>query len=145
MRLIEHCPTCAKPLVELSKTDILGEVYRSYKCGHSFAETTLIIKEAELDFVSADGRFEAREYQKQGVRFGLQARSCIIGDQMRLGKTPQSLLIVKNLRKAQPETPKKVLILVRSANLYQWVREYKTWTDLSLWGIFVIEGSKGLD
>jgi len=141
MRLQELCPTCAVPLIELSRTDILGETYRSYKCGHSFADTAIVVHEAELDFCSADGRFEARQYQKDGVRFGLQAKSCIIGDQMRLGKTPQSLLIVKNLRKTGE--PKKVLILVRSANLYQWVREYKTWTDLSLWGIFVIEGSKG--
>lgn len=140
MRLQSLCPLCSKPLEEMSATQILGEVYREYKCGHSFADAALAVDENSLDFFSADGRFEARQYQKEGIEFGMSAGSCIIGDQMRLGKTPQSLLIIKNLRRQG--RGKKVLILVRSANSYQWTREYKTWTDQSIGGIYLIEGSK---
>jgi len=49
MRLIESCPTCTKPLIELSRTDILGETYRSYKCGHSFADTAIVSSLSALE------------------------------------------------------------------------------------------------
>ncbi len=142
MTLRESCPTCAKPLVMLSSTDILGEVYKTYKCGHAFSDKQIVVDEESLDFTSADGTKELRHYQQIGMKFILESGgSCIIGDQMRLGKTPQACEAIRNLRRI--DKAKKVLIQVRGANIYQWVVEYKSWADLSLWGIFIIEGSKG--
>lgn len=48
--------------------------------------------------------------------------------------TPQALLALKN--SYQERTP--ALILVRSANLWQWVREYKVWCDTLPNGIFPV-------
>jgi SNF2 family DNA or RNA helicase len=92
-----------------------------------------------LDFDSCDGSKTARDYQKTGIEFILDSEfNCVIGDQMRLGKTPQSLLALKNAYAQR--TP--VLILVRAANLWQWIREYKVWTDSLPLGIYPIVGTK---
>jgi len=114
-----------------------------YKCGHSFSgPLTDVTKFVEqLDFTSKDGKKKARHYQEEGVKFIFESGfNCIIADQMRLGKTLQSLLALKNAYKER--TP--VLILVRSANLWQWIEEYKIWTDTLPLGIFPIIGSASL-
>jgi SNF2 family DNA or RNA helicase len=126
--------------VPISDTEIL----LSYKCGHS----DILIKELpkQLDFRAADSSksFVARKYQEEGVDFivnGFENNpgfNCVIADQMRLGKTPQSLLALKNAYAKR--TP--CLIIVRGANLWQWVREYKVWTDTLPFGIYPIIGSK---
>jgi len=98
------------------------------------------IDKNDLDFTSVDGsNKKARIYQETGVQFILETDfNAIIGDQMRLGKTPQSLLALKN--RFAERTP--CLILVRSANLWQWIREFKTWTSVLPNGIYPIIGSK---
>lgn len=120
----------------------LGETLslNTYKCGHIFTEEKISLDEQSLDFVSKDGSGKiARDYQKAGVEFIIKSGfNAIIGDQMRLGKTPQSLLALANAY--EERTP--CLILVRSANLWQWVREYKVWTDTLPNGIWPINGTK---
>lgn len=140
MKLIKNCVKCGKILEEMERLSFSAlEDFVTYKCGHS----AVIEKEQrkELVFTSADRtkNFEARDYQKKGVEFIVESGfNCIIADQMRLGKTPQSLLALANYK----DTKTPCLILVRSANLFQWVREYKTWTDTLPLGIFPIQGSK---
>ena len=147
MKLTEPCPLCQKPLALLSETAIGNEVLETFKCGHSFVRTAtektltnaLQPFVVPFDFTSADGTKQAREYQKTGVEFIINSGfNCAIADQMRLGKTPQSLLALKNAYAER--TP--ALILVRSANLYQWIRECKVWTDTLPLGIFPIIGSQ---
>jgi len=139
MRLVQTCPLCDKPLV-LATSHAVGDTdIREYKCGHLFTHQAIQVDESALDLSSVDGSKTARNYQRDGVEFILKSDfNCIIGDQMRLGKTPQSLLALKNAYAER--TP--CLILVRSANLWQWVREYKTWTDSLPAGIFPIQGTK---
>lgn len=140
MRLTSKCPICSKTL-ELTGSMPLGDHHlNTYKCGHIFSSKDVVI-EKPLDFTSTDGEKKARPYQEQGVEFIIKSGfNCIIADQMRLGKTPQSLLALKNAYAER--TP--CLILVRSANLWQWIREYKTWTDSLPMGIFPIVGTKSL-
>lgn len=143
MRLIEKCPLCNKDFILKSEFTIGSETFKEYKCGHSFVKTEngIEVFKEQLDFNAVDfsGKV-AREYQKEGVEFILDTNfNCVIADQMRLGKTPQSLLALKNAY--GDRTP--CLILVRSANLWQWIREYKIWTDSLPLGIFPIIGSKG--
>jgi SNF2 family DNA or RNA helicase len=108
-----------------------------YKCGHFTIKEKP--KKRELDYTSADGSKHLRDYQKEGVEFIFDSDfNCIIGDQMRLGKTPQSLIAYKNV--IEERSP--CLIVVRAANTYQWVRELKIWADESKLGIFLINGSK---
>ena len=143
MRLTTKCPYCDKVL-ELMRTETIGnETLEFYKCGHVLVKnlTSLCVPATvdELDFKSAEGTKTARDYQKTGIEFIVNSNfNCVIADQMRLGKTPQSLLALKN--SYAERTP--CLILVRSANLYQWIREYKIWTDTLPLGIFPIVGSR---
>ena len=141
-RLTILCPTCGKILEETSSTPFGDLVIQEYKCGHSFinpAAQAAAVMPDSLDFTSVAGDKLARDYQKTGIEFILKSDfNCVIGDQMRLGKTPQSLLALKN--KFSERTP--VLILVRAANLWQWIREYKVWTDSLPMGIFPISGTK---
>lgn len=106
----------------------------------------------QLESVFKDKR--ARNYQETGIKFALgydndqlvsrprpnrEVRVCI-ADQMRLGKTPQALLTVANLLKSGQA--RKVLIVVKSANLYQWIEEHKTWLTPLPTGIWPILGGK---
>ncbi len=138
MKLTYKCPHCQKQLV-LDREFPLGEtVLYAYRCGHVFAKTMHKTDKNSLDFTSTDGTKKARPYQEDGIEFIVNSGfNCIIGDQMRLGKTPQSLLALKN--RLKEKTP--VLIIVKSANLWQWTREFKTWvTGLPL-GLYPIIGS----
>lgn len=137
MRRILECSICKKPLQLIEKVSVGDGSIFSYKCGHSFFEDQE--EKSSAIFDSVDGSKHAREYQKTGVQFILDSGfNCIIGDQMRLGKTPQSLLALASDKNRFP-----CLILVRGANFYQWIEEYKTWTNPLPNGIFPIIGSKG--
>lgn len=136
-KLTYTCPICNKQL-KLSKEFKLDDTTMyEYTCGHVFSKRHDTI--GNLDFTSVDGSGKhARGYQERGVEFIHESDfNAIIADQMRLGKTPQALLALKNAYKDR--TP--CLILVRSANLWQWVREYKIWCDSLPLGIFPIHGS----
>jgi SNF2 family DNA or RNA helicase len=138
-KLTYHCPRCQKQL-KLVKEYTLADVRLfEYSCGHIFSQDITTVRKEDLDFQAADQSGKAaRHYQEDGIQFILESDfNCIIGDQMRLGKTPQALLALKNRYKER--TP--ALILVRSANLWQWIREYKVWCDTLPNGIFPVIGS----
>lgn len=131
------CPICSKNLELVSSVPFSDtQTYVTYKCGHCFLEEKQ--KQLTLDFASCDGKKKARGYQEQGVEFIFESGfNCVVADQMRLGKTPQALLALKNSPEHHP-----CLILVRAANFWQWIREYKTWTSADVWGIYPIVGTK---
>jgi SNF2 family DNA or RNA helicase len=138
-KLKYECPQCGKILKLKNEFTIEGTKLFEYECGHLFAKDITVVDKSNLDFKSADLTDKhARPYQEDGVQFILESDfNCILGDQMRLGKTPQGLLALKNAYKER--TP--CLILVRSANLWQWIREYKVWCDTLPNGIFPVIGS----
>src|SRR5438132_439083 len=146
MRLTQHCSICNKILSLTAKykfSDSPSASLNLYECGHCFADTKSSKSDSlrEEDFLCASPteHFAARNYQRDGVRFILDSDySLVLADQMRLGKTPQALLALR-ARYAE-RTP--CLIIVRAANLYQWTREYKIWTDPSPLGIWPIVGTK---
>lgn len=142
-KLTYNCPICAKQLKDAHEVLIGGgrggARLTQYKCGHLFARDITRVDRATLDFNAVDGSGKvARDYQKDGVEFILQSDfNCINGDQMRLGKTPQALLALKNTFKER--TP--ALIIARPANLWQWTREFKVWCSTLPNGIFPILGT----
>ncbi len=145
MRLTIPCPQCIKPLVLTHEYKLSDKTsLKQYKCGHIFHDTSVSDRK-ELQLSSVNGDKKARLYQETGVDFIVnstesnQPFNCIIGDQQRLGKTPQALLALASDYKNR--TP--CLILVRAANLYQWIREYKIWCDSLPLGIYPIQGTKG--
>lgn len=141
MRLVNICSKCDKPLERIGSvklTDTLA--INSYKCGHAFTEPIDHVDEAHgLVLKSVNRDKSARQYQEDGVKFIVESGfNCILADQMRLGKTPQALMALASRYKER--TP--ALILVRSANLWQWINEYKVWTDSLPLGIYPIMGTK---
>ncbi len=140
MRLTESCPIDGKPLVLLTTDTIDSERVKTYKCGHAFASPIPKGLDPEsLLYDSVDRIKHAREYQKEGIQFIINSGfNCVIGDQMRLGKTPQALLALKNA--IVERTP--CLTLVRAANTWQWVRENRTWVSDDPLSTFPIEGTK---
>lgn len=141
-RITQPCPICTKPLEETSRLTVGTKVLISYKCGHAFMNDALNIhsEPAKLEFTALDtSGHEAWDYQKTGVQFILDGGfNVLLADQMRLGKTPQALLALRN----RYSKFKKVLICVKSANMVNWIREYKKWTDPMPLGIYPILGSK---
>jgi SNF2 family DNA or RNA helicase len=138
-RLVNLCPICSKPLELIREELIANTVFQAFKCGHSFAKQQLEEADAsKLDFTSIDGSgHSARKYQEEGVKFILDSNfQCVLADQMRLGKTPQALLALKNSDKYP------CLILVRAANLYQWAREIRKWNSSKVDYLWIIEGTK---
>ena len=138
MTLKELCPHCNKPLVLINELVLNNETIKSFKCGHTFVIPTLAKPlEPELNLTSVDQSKKARPYQVDGIKFILNSGfAAVVADQMRLGKTPQSLLALKNSNRFP------CLILVRSANLFQWIFEYQTWVSTLPLGIWPIQGSK---
>lgn len=138
MRLQLSCPLCSKPLELESESAFGSEKLKVYKCGHAFSQEQLSKIEGNLDFSSVDGKKHAYNYQQTGVEFIIDSDfSCVIADQMRLGKTPQSLLALKNSPDKFP-----CLILVRSANIWQWKREVATWVGTLPNQVWVCQGTK---
>lgn len=141
MRLIEKCKYCGK-ILEIQSTFPLtsnGDKKQSlvtYTCGHfGFHETNIIVT-LKNSYEAIDGSAKkSRKYQTDGVNFISESGcNCIIGDQQRLGKTPQSLIALReNMDKMSP-----CLILVRSANAYQWFEEFKVWTSINPLDVFLI-------
>ena len=136
-KLTFKCPTCDKQL-KLDHEYRLGDsILYEYTCGHVFSKQ--LHTYSNLDFNAVDGSGKhARPYQEQGVQFILESDfNAILADQMRLGKTPQGYLALKNAYKDR--TP--CLIICKASNLFQLTREYKVWVDTLPLGIFPIVGS----
>ncbi len=68
-------------------------------------------------------RVEPYAYQKEGIRFGLDRRRLLIGDEPGLGKTLQSIGIV-NIANAYP-----CLVICPSSLKINWQREFEKFTD----------------
>lgn len=135
------CPHCQKPLELKSELTLGKEIIQSFTCGHMFAKGKIELEAETLRFKALDlSGHEARPYQREGIEFLLDNLENhgggLLGDQMRLGKTPQALLAAANYNKWP------ILILARSANVYQWVRETKKWCNNLPAGTWVIEGTK---
>lgn len=145
-KLIIPCQYCRKPLELVSSAKFSAtESIDSYACGHSYIRVGEPVVDVVLQNVNRNKK--ARPYQEEGVDFIVNGSgendggfNCIIADQMRLGKTPQALLALSTAF-AQGKK-KKALILVKGANLWQWMKEYKDWCDSLPLGIFPIVGSK---
>lgn len=154
-RLTRPCPHCNKTL-ELNYELKLNEtqIFKSYKCGHSFTEE-LNAKHDNLSLTSIDGTKKARNYQVDGVDFIVNGHkdpelnlinpngfNCLIGDQQRLGKTPQAEMALASVIDDPTKFP--VLIIVKAINMQQWIRESRTWFSADDLGIFPIVGTKAV-
>lgn len=140
------CPRCAKPLVLKSETKLSNSTLRSFTCGHAFAVDQLPTYETDsLELQNLAKTKTLRPYQIEGVEFILKSLSqgagCVLADQMRLGKTNQALMAALNHPNFK-DLDFNVLVQVRAANVWQWVREIRDWCDNLPNAVWVIEGTK---
>lgn len=136
------CPVCCKDLSLTREFSLGTETMCEYKCGHIFSKALINTQMEVLQLSACDlsGK-SARPYQADGVKFIFDSNfNCIIADQMRLGKTPQALLALQNALKDR--TP--ALVIVKGANFWQWVHEYKVWTHNAPFAIFPILGGSAM-
>lgn len=145
MRLTNQCPWCSRTVQNIREFGLSnGETLIFWKCGH------FVLRPARHaysftpeDFTSIDNRQQAYEYQSDFVKWAfnsVDSPAVINADQMGLGKTPQALLVLRKFRKEHGPVP--CLIVVPGATLWQWFHQYKNWSDPSILGCYLINGSK---
>ena len=137
MTLSIQCEHCQK------KVSVEAEQYleplkvwiQKYTCGHSVLVHQLEVV-ADANYHALDGsKKECYEYQVTGVKKVEETNyNCLIADAMGLGKTIQAIVALRN---APPELL-PAIIVVKSATIYQWVREFREWGSLDDLGILPI-------
>ena len=127
--------------VSILKKSVLGEqILTKYSCGHSViipkTQQVLLTK-----ITSNTKAHRAYDYQIEGIEFIEKSNyNCLIADEMGLGKTIQAVLaIINNINQLTP-----CLIVVKSATMYQWIREFKEWGTLDDLGICPITSTKNV-
>ena len=117
------CTVCSR-VAKISKDyTIAGKPVSLLECGHAFSHKFLGARAESIDTVtSLDGK-RPFGYQKTGVEFIENSNGrCIIGDEMRLGKTVQALTALR----LHPEMLPAIAV-VKASTLIQWQRECMRW------------------
>lgn len=92
--LRQECPKCKKIAVETSRTKLGSTLLIRLACGH-LIHSTILISSAKQELIFADG-CKPRPYQMEAVRFAEVADArCIIADEQGLGKTIESLSLLR--------------------------------------------------
>lgn len=99
---------------------------------------TVTTENIDVDFdyydnISKDGR-KIKELQKEGVKFLLANKKCILADSMGCGKTTQSIVA------AMASKSKKILIVTTASLKTNWKRELMLYNDET--DIQILNGSK---
>lgn len=139
MRAQSHCPHCLRNYRIDFTWEFDDKSYvRFLHCGHLDLVDAPQILFDTFETVSVDNSGQAAwQYQVEGVEFFSKTNgNCLIADEMGLGKTIQALLSARALGKT-------TLFVVKSATLWQWLRQYKKWCDNKLTGIYMITETKG--
>lgn len=141
MRLLESCQRCGKTKVGVEFTPFSPrETYVVYKCGHAEFIERESFRDQTISLKDVFGKKMAYDFQVDGLDFVDQSGyDCAITDKMGLGKTIQASLAVKVAYGKLTPT----LFVVKSATIWQWIREFKEWTDATPLGIFFIDKAKG--
>lgn len=145
MRLQEKCARCSKPLELRSSTKWSStQLLKEYKCGHAFIDLIDTSKFQPLSrFTSLDERHTAYDFQVEGIEFAAETEwNCAITDPMGLGKTIQALLAWLHFCETH-ENSGTCLIVVKSATIWQWIKQYQHWVTEDPLGVFMITGSNG--
>jgi len=98
----------------------------TYSCKHTVT-VPKVEYEAQGAYKSLIHGYESYDYQTEGVKFGLDTGlNFLCADEQGLGKTPQSLLV---LREAQRNGIKisPCVITGKASTIYQWIRMIKEW------------------
>lgn len=110
------------------------ETLQQYLRRHSETVAASRARDADIDLPVPPG-CALLPYQRAGVAYAKDKDRVLIGDEMRLGKTPQSIVWMN----CDPSI-KRVLIIVPATIKLNWLREWRTWSTLGLsvgvaWGL----------
>lgn len=78
--------------------------------------------------------FDYLPFQRAGILFALERQNVLLGDQMGLGKTPQSLGMLNGLPNVR-----RVVIVVPPTLRENWRREAKRWLTDPTWDVSIVE------
>jgi SWI/SNF-related matrix-associated actin-dependent regulator 1 of chromatin subfamily A len=118
--LRQECKVCKKIAVEESRLKIGKTLIIKLACGHILHEEILASSDKTYDSIVFSDGCRPREYQLEAVRFAEQANvRCIIADEQGLGKTIESL----SLLRLHPEKLLPAVIVCPSTVKLQWMFE----------------------
>lgn len=117
------CNQCHTDKRVISTSTWSNEKLFNLDCGHKMNNS-----EVEESKVLADDLLfqQLMPFQQTGTQFGEDSGfNCLVGDDMRLGKTPQSLAMIRrNWKKLTP-----VLIIVKARTRFTWADECLYWLN----------------
>lgn len=121
-------------LLKLAGFEVSGDVYAQV------AQETKLINDLNAlslaDGADFDTKLPLLPYQRAGAKFLSSAGNALLGDDVGLGKTLQSIAVVEADSDAE-----RVLILCPAILKYQWESEIKKFLFQKSYDVFVIDGS----
>ena len=117
----QECTNCGKTAIEASRLSIGKTTIIKLVCGHIIShQSSVSSNEATYDSIVFSDGCKPREYQIDCVKFAEAANfSCIIADEQGLGKTIESL----SLLRLHPAKLLPAVICVPTTVKLQWMRE----------------------
>ena len=116
----QECPTCKKIAVEQSRLKIGKSLIIKLACGHILHSENLASSDQFYDSIVFSDGCKPRAYQIDAVKFAEEANvRCIIADEQGLGKTIESL----SLLRLHPEKLLPAVIVCPSTVKLQWMFE----------------------
>ncbi len=118
--LRQECPTCKKIAVEQSRLKLGKTLLIKLACGHTLHSETFLTSKASYDSIIFSDGCKPRPYQIDAVKFAEESNvRCIIADEQGLGKTIESLSLLRlHLEKLLP-----AIIVCPSTVKLQWMFE----------------------
>src|SRR5260221_6100566 len=118
--LRQECPTCKKIAVETSRLKLGKTLIIKLQCGHIIHSEVLTTDDKSYDSIVFSDGCKPRQYQIEAVQFAEQSDArCIIADEQGLGKTIESL----SLLRLHPEKLLPAVIVCPSTVKLQWMFE----------------------
>ncbi len=116
----QECPTCKKIAVEESRLKLGKTVIIKLACGHILHSESLSSDNKQYESIIFSDGCKPREYQIDAVKFAEESNvRCIIADEQGLGKTIESL----SLLRLHPEKLLPAIIVCPSTVKLQWMFE----------------------
>lgn len=119
--ITSKCPRCGKLAESVKEFNVGQKTVLLLKCSHIIQKDQLGNKSPET-IISLDGK-KPFKYQCDGIKFAEKsAGRCLIGDEMRLGKTVQALGLLSLHSEMLP-----AIFIVKGKTIPQWQKEIMRW------------------
>ncbi len=137
MIIVKRCPYCNKRVEIISELDLGTSKLLTFRCNHTVVEIQLsTATNGNLaDYTALDGS-KLLPYQIEGVDFIFRSQAkCLLSDEMRLGKTVQSLVALAT--KKDELLP--AIVICKAIAKVDWLRQTINWGKVIAQ---IVDGSK---